>query len=164
MSELHLQLEARFNEPDTCSRIFRGLYSHKTDRQNHSSGLAEFQGLGLDASSILNESESWILEDCGVDEKGMLYLKAAAASSKGYDVFRDILHLIDKGGATALLAVEYDDGTGDYYALTVRQGEIFELYHTYDYESVGDDFYVGVKNRLAEIHGELARLRRESIL
>ena len=165
MSELNLQLEARFNEPDMCSRVFRGLYAHRVGGQNHSSGLAEFQALGLDASSILNESQSWVLEDCGVDEQGTLYLKAvAAASSKGYEIFRDIMLLIKRGGATALLAVEYNDGTGDYYALTASQGGISELYHTCDYESVGDDFYAGVKKRLAEVHDEMARLRRESLL
>ena len=75
VSEVHFFMQARFPGADLSGRFFRAVYSHGGQRDT-TGAAEELAAIGVDVAAFLDPDLSWEIEDCGVDERDCLHLKA----------------------------------------------------------------------------------------
>lgn len=163
MSEVHFQIQARFPAADLSARFFRAVYSHGSD--NDVTGIIdELEGMGVETSTFLDPEFSWEVEDCGVDEHECFRLKAVADAGPSQGVIGAIAIAASRAGATSVLAILCDTSTGAYQALGTNSDGIVELFTTYDYDEVGDDYASGIRRLLLRAHQCTSGLVQDGVL
>jgi hypothetical protein len=155
-------MQARFPGADLSGRFFRAVYSHG-GRSDTTGAVDELEAIGVDVAGFLDPELSWEIEDCGVDERECLSLKASC-SGESSEVIGALCVAARRSGASSALAILYDTSTGAYQALGASEREPVELYTTYDHDAVGDDFVAGVRRLLAVAHQHTKQLVADAIL
>ena len=163
MSEVYFQLQARFPTDDLSARAFRGIYARRTPEKIEKV-LAEFNALGIDALSFLSPDVLWELEDCLVDDENCLHLKALSGAGPSQGVIPALTLAMHQAGASSVLTVLYDTSSGTYQALSIDNNEVVEVYTTFDYDSVGDDYFEGIRRLLLRAYRATSHLVNDGLL
>jgi hypothetical protein len=163
MSEIVFVVQARFPDAEASGRFFRVVYTQASGAEPEADDLAKLEGQGVLLESFRNEELDWELEECGVDERECLKLRANC-SGEGSSVIGALAVAARCAGATSVLAILYDTSMGAYQALGATVESPVELFTTYDDEAVGDDYAAGVKRLLAAAHGHTTRIVEDGLL
>lgn len=162
MSEVHFFVQARFPNAALSGRFFRAVYSHG-GRSDDTGAAEELEASGVDVATFLDPELDWEIEDCGVDERECLSLKATC-SGEASEVIGALCVAARRAGASSVLAILFDTSTGAYQALGATESAPVELYTSYDYDSVGDDYVAGVRRLLAAAHEHAKKLVEDGLL
>ena len=162
MSEINFFMQARFPSADLSGRFFRAVYSHgsKIDTKG---AVEELKEIGVEVVEFLGPGLNWVIEDCGVDERDCLSLKANCSGESSH-VIGALCVAAGRSGASSVLSILHDTSTGVYQALGVGADDPVELYTTYDYEAVGDNFVAGVRRLLVIAHQHSKKLMDDALL
>lgn len=163
MSETVFVVQARFSNADASGRFFRVVYTQANGSEPDAADLAKLEGQGVSTESFLGEDLDWELEECGVDERECLTLRANC-SGEGSSVIGALCVAARCAGASSVLATLYDTTTGAYQALGATTESPVELFTTYDDEAVGDDYAAGLRRLLAEAHRHTKLLAADGLL
>lgn len=163
MSEIVFVIQARFPGPEASGRFFRVVYAGASGADPQADDVAKLEGQGVLLESFLGEALDWELEECGVDERECLSLRASC-SGEGSSVIGALCVAARCAGASSVLATLYDTSTGAYQALGATMERPLELFTTYDDEAVGDDYAAGLRRLLARAHGHTAQLVADGLL
>lgn len=162
MSEVHFFMQARFPSADLSGRFFRAVYSHGSP--GDTTGAVEaLKAIGVEVDEFLHPGLVWTIEDCGVDERECLSLKASCSGESSH-VIGALCVAAGRSGASSVLSILHDTSTGAYQALGAGESEPVELYTTYDYDAVGDNFVAGVRRLLAVAHHYTRQLVDDAVL
>lgn len=163
MSEIAFEVQARFPDADGSGRFFRVVYTKSSDAEPTEADCAELEKRGVELDSFLDADLDWELEDCGVDDRECLRLKANC-SGEASEVIGALAVAAKRAGASSVLAILYDTSTGTYQALSATTEGPLELYTTFNDEAVGDDFAAGVRRLLAAAYGHTKGLVDDGLL
>ena len=162
MSEVHFYMQARFPSAELSGRFFRAVYSHGSEIDTKGA-VEELEAIGVEVVEFLGPGLAWEIEDCGVDDRERMSLKASCSGASSH-VIGALCVAAGRSGASSVLSILHDTSTGAYQALGVNGDDPVELYTTYDYEAVGDDFVAGIRRLLAVAHRHTKQLIDDALL
>lgn len=162
MSEVVFFMQASFPDAARSGRFFRAVYSHDSEIETNGA-VEELEAEGVDTSSFLDPELDWEIEDCGVDDREHLRLKAGC-SGESSQVIGALAVAARRAGATSVISFLFDTSTGDYQALGATEETPVEIYTTQDYDSVGDDFVSGLRRLVLAAHEHTTRLIEDGLL